>query len=233
MDSESPELIEQQMSQTRQSLTEKVAALENQVVGTIQSATAAVHDTVESVKSAVHDTVSTVKETVVGVKDTVEESVSSASEGIMHTFDVRAQVSDRPWLMLGGAAAAGFLTGMLVFPRRGSGAGLFTHPVFERASFTPTVQPAAAPHRAFAPEREEPTRREEPRKPGWFDELLERAGQEAKKLGEQALAAVVASVQQNINDGLPKLIDNVLHVPDRAERGPAGRTNGPRVGFPR
>jgi ElaB/YqjD/DUF883 family membrane-anchored ribosome-binding protein len=205
---ESPELIEVQMAQTREALSNKVATLEQQVIGTLQSANDAVHETVESVKSAVQETVSSVKETVHGVKDTVAESVTSVSEGVMHTLDVRAQVSANPWLMVGGAAAAGFLSGMFLFRRRG-GAGHFTASMFERATHTPAVEPAAGPGRSTAPEREEL------RKPSWTDELMERAGQEAKKLGEQALMAVVASAQKNINDGLPKLIDRFLKVPDR------------------
>ena len=42
---ESPELIEQRMQETRNSLTEKVAMLEDHVVGTVQTATSAVKDT--------------------------------------------------------------------------------------------------------------------------------------------------------------------------------------------
>jgi ElaB/YqjD/DUF883 family membrane-anchored ribosome-binding protein len=219
VDNESPELIERRMNQTRQSLTDKVVALEQQVVGTIQSATSAVQETVESVKSAVSETVTT-----------VEDSVSSVSEGVMHAFDVRHHVDQHPWLMVGGAAAAGFLTGLLVFREKaGTGLGLFASPAFGHASYTPT--PAAAPPRAFAPERDEP-RREEPKRPGWLDELFDRAGQEARKLGEAALASVVASLQRNIKDGLPQLIDNALHVPDRTAGDPAGRrANGPQTNY--
>src|SRR2546421_7432883 len=121
------------MHQTRQSLADKVAALENQVVGTVQSATCAVQETVESVTSAVQDTVCTVKETVEG-------SVSSVSEGVMHAFDIRHHVDQNPWLMVGGAAAAGFVTGLLVFrENKGVGLGhLFSPPVFGHASYTPT-----------------------------------------------------------------------------------------------
>src|SRR5438270_4131823 len=112
------------MHETRQSLADKVAALENQVVGTVQSAASAVQDTVESVKSAVQDTVCSVKETVGDVKDTVQDSVSSVSEGVMSAFDIRRHVDENPWLMLGGAAAAGFVTGLLVFrEEKGMGFG--------------------------------------------------------------------------------------------------------------
>ena len=67
MDRESPEVIEKEMQTTRESLTEKVSLLEQQVVGTLQSSTTAVQDTVESVKSAVQDTVDSVTGSVSGV----------------------------------------------------------------------------------------------------------------------------------------------------------------------
>jgi ElaB/YqjD/DUF883 family membrane-anchored ribosome-binding protein len=193
-----------------------------------------VQETVESVKSVVNETVTTVKETVGEVKGTVEESVSSVQEGVMHAFDVRHHVDEHPWLMVGGAAAAGFLTGLLVFREKGGGAGLnlFSSPVFGHASYPPTPAPAAAPARHFAPEREEEPRREAPKRPGWLDDLFDMAGQEVKKLGEAALASVVASLQRNINEGLPKLIDNALQVPDKTATGPdVRRPNGARTQF--
>ena len=93
MANESPELIEQQMHQTRQSLTEKVAALENQVVGTVQSAASAVQETVESVKSVVTDTVSTVKETVGDVKDTVEGTLLNVAVTATSVVNATLQVA--------------------------------------------------------------------------------------------------------------------------------------------
>jgi len=52
------------MDETRAALTDKVEALENRVVSTVESATAAVSETVAEVKSAVTDTVHSVTETV-------------------------------------------------------------------------------------------------------------------------------------------------------------------------
>jgi len=119
MDSESPEVIEQQMEETRSSLTEKVAALESQVVGTVQTATQAVQDTVSTVKSAVQETVSTVKESVqesvAAVKETVQGSVDAVKENVKETFDVTHHVQENPYLMVGGAVVAGLITGLLVF----------------------------------------------------------------------------------------------------------------------
>jgi phosphate uptake regulator len=72
---DSPEVIRLQMEETRASLSEKLETLEQQVVGTVQDARAAVTDTVETVKEAVHETVETVKD----------------------TFDIGAQMQRHPW----------------------------------------------------------------------------------------------------------------------------------------
>ena len=96
MDFETPDIIEAKMADTRQSLTEKVSALEDSVVGTVQSATNAVADTVQTVKDAVGDTVCAVK-----------ENVSNA-------LDVSRHVRENPWIALGVAGFAGFLGGMML-----------------------------------------------------------------------------------------------------------------------
>jgi ElaB/YqjD/DUF883 family membrane-anchored ribosome-binding protein len=88
------------MAETRQSLTEKVNALEDSVLGTMQTATTAVQDTVDSVRSAVEGTV-----------ETVRRQFQSA-------FDVRRHVRQRPWIMVAGASVAGFLTGIVFQSRR-------------------------------------------------------------------------------------------------------------------
>jgi hypothetical protein len=49
---DSPEVIRQQMEETRASLSEKLETLEQQVVGTVQGARQSVADTVQSVKDA-------------------------------------------------------------------------------------------------------------------------------------------------------------------------------------
>lgn len=98
-----PEVIKQEMEQTRAGLAEKLDTLEQQVTETVQGAKEAVTDTVSNVKEAVEETVGTVKETV-------EETVTSIKE----TFDLRMQVERHPWGMLGGSVAAGFLVGYLL-----------------------------------------------------------------------------------------------------------------------
>jgi len=182
MDSETPELIGKQMEQTRESLSEKVSLLEQQVVGTIQSATDAVQDTVDSVKTAVADTMAT-------VSGGVKESIDSVSDGVKEVFDVRRHVRENPLQMVGGAAVAGLITGLLLTRRS-------TEPVYSGVpAFMPmpsTPAPTAAP------------------RPAWLNDLMEIAGREVKKLAEHAIARASSSMQKSVEEGIPKLINRAL-----------------------
>lgn len=102
----SEEMIQQQMQETRASLTEKLETLEQKVVGTVENATTAVNETVDAFKETVHDTVATVQG---GVKDSVDT--------VKDLFDVPAQVERRPWMMLGGAVAVGYCLGTMLTQR--------------------------------------------------------------------------------------------------------------------
>jgi ElaB/YqjD/DUF883 family membrane-anchored ribosome-binding protein len=184
MDRESPELIEREMEETRESLTEKVSLLEQKVVGKLESATDAVQDTVQSVRSAVQDTVA-------AVTGTVKHSVESMSEGVKEALDVKKHVRENPWAMVGGAATLGFVTGLLVFGRGSSARA--ARPMAAGGS-----QPAFTPL-AAAPQR-----------PAWLNDLFEIAGREIKKVAEQALATTTASLKQTVETGIPKLIDSAL-----------------------
>jgi ElaB/YqjD/DUF883 family membrane-anchored ribosome-binding protein len=102
MDQES-EMIRQQMAQTRASLSDRLEKLEQQVVGTVHDATAAVSGTVESVKDAVQTTMETAKESV---QDTVA--------AVKHSLDLTEHVQHYPWAMVGGSVVAGYLAGCFV-----------------------------------------------------------------------------------------------------------------------
>jgi len=96
------EKIQQQMAETRASLTEKLETLEQKVVGTVEEATTAVSETVDVIKDSVQGT-------VVAVNETVKESVETVKEW----FDVSAQTQQHPWLMMGGSVAVGYCLGTL------------------------------------------------------------------------------------------------------------------------
>ena len=69
---EPEEMIKQQMLETRAALADKLETLEQQVVGTVHSATSAVTDTVACVKEAVQQTVESARESVHGTVEAVE-----------------------------------------------------------------------------------------------------------------------------------------------------------------
>jgi ElaB/YqjD/DUF883 family membrane-anchored ribosome-binding protein len=98
-----PEMIRKQMAETRTSLTQKLESLEQKVVDTVEGASCAVNQTVDNVKGAVHETVTT-------VKDSVRETVGSVRDA----FDISRHVENRPWTMMAGAVAVGFLGGYML-----------------------------------------------------------------------------------------------------------------------
>jgi ElaB/YqjD/DUF883 family membrane-anchored ribosome-binding protein len=83
-----PNVIREQIDETRSSLTEKLETLEAEVKGTVQSA----RETISSVK----------------------ESVQSAKETVKRTFDVEYQVNRHPWAMLGLSLVSGVALGALL-----------------------------------------------------------------------------------------------------------------------
>lgn len=198
MDNESPELIEREMEQTRASLTEKVSALENQVVGTIHDATESVSNTVESVTATVKDTLSGVKDTLSSVKQTVSDSVSEVSERVKSVFDLSQHTRDYPWAMVGGAAALGLVTGLLAFRKQESNTSDYSTGEREwnrLAAASAAPQPAAAPS-----------------EPSWLDKLLDKAGHEVRTLGETFIASASTSLKQAVQEQMPKLIDTGIQL---------------------
>jgi ElaB/YqjD/DUF883 family membrane-anchored ribosome-binding protein len=86
-----PELIEREMARTRESIAEKVAALESKVGETIAAAT--------------------------GVVDNVKSTVHGAEATVKKAFDLPEHTRNHPWAMVGGAAALGLLAGLLATRR--------------------------------------------------------------------------------------------------------------------
>jgi len=186
MDCKSPELIEQDMHETRQALTDKVAALENQVVGTIQDATTAVQDTVHTVKSAM-------EETVTNVKDRVSESVAS----VKATFDVPEHIRSHPWAGIGMAAFAGAVTGYLLSTEQKTS----LRPA-QRFSGNGISNPSPS---NLAPASRVSTPQVHP--PGLFDELWNRVRGEIKQLSESAITTLSQSLRENLNQGIGHLVE--------------------------
>jgi ElaB/YqjD/DUF883 family membrane-anchored ribosome-binding protein len=180
-----PEQIQCEMSQTRESLTEKVAALESQVVGTVQNAADTFSGTVEAVKSLVTSAPG-------AVSDTVKQAAEAVSETMKKTFDISGHVRDYPWASLGMSALAGCITGWLLSGRRGAIAPSPGEPMPARLS-PPEATRASAGH-------------------GVFDELFSMLGRKLREATETAIDTASAAVNKNIREGVPKLVDAATEV---------------------
>jgi len=173
-----PEEIEYEMAQTRAAITEKVSALENQVVGTVKTAADTLTGTVEAVKSI-----------VTHAPEAVSDSVKQAAAAVKETFNVTGFVSRNPWTSVGSSALLGCIVGWLVF-RDGSRAGASVP-----APFTGTpVAPAAAATASG--------------KPGILDEFVGMLGDKAKEMARTALETVSAAVKENIEKGVPQVVNH-------------------------
>lgn len=202
MADEQPEVIRQQMEETRASLTDKLESLENQVVGTMQDATTAVTETVENVKEAFADTVETVKGTV---RDTVES--------VKETFDLPRQVDRHPWLMVGGSVAVGFLCGRLVGGRASPGGALHGPAYSPMRPIRPEGERYAAESaRVHHPVAEAPAR-------GWLSSLGDTFGGEIDKLKGLAIGTGLGVVREMISKNVPdQLSERLTEVIDDITR---------------
>jgi ElaB/YqjD/DUF883 family membrane-anchored ribosome-binding protein len=206
-----PEMIRQQMQATRTSLSDKLEALENKVVGTVEGATTAVSDTVNCFKDAVQDTVQSVKGSVRDTVDSVKESVN-----ITH------HVERHPWLMFGASVATGYIGGALLFgaaPSRRSARGV-RHP--EEWGAGPARLGGASAGETYVAHqgnghRREPYRAEAQPDHGFLSGLTEKFGPEIDKLKSMAIGTLFGfgrellarSVPGPISSQLTTLVDDV------------------------
>lgn len=202
-DDRSPDEIEREMEHTRESITQKVAALETQVLGTIQTATNTLTETVQSVKDTVTTAPSAVKETVhetvAAVKDTVKETFASVKDTVA-SFSLTGCVQDNPVAAVGASLAGGFAAGFLLFGERPLMARGFREPA-------PGGRAGTTPHE-FAPFGG--VSHAAPSRPGMFAGLLGMVGVELEQLAKQALTTAVASLKQSLNDKVPQMMDGAV-----------------------
>ncbi len=182
--SKTPEEIEREMMATRESLTEKVVALEHQVVGTVQTAADTITGTVQAVRELVTEAPN-------AVTDTVKQAAAAVGETMKETLDISGHVRNNPWASVGVAAGIGFLAGVLIgpAPRRSRAEGAPPPPSY--------VPPQAPPQSPPAPSR-----------PGMFDAVFALLGNKLKDLAETALESTTTSLKSSLQDGIPKLVND-------------------------
>jgi ElaB/YqjD/DUF883 family membrane-anchored ribosome-binding protein len=193
-ETDDPEVIRRRMLENRTALTEKLEALENQVLGVASSVT----NTVESVKEGVQETVEAVKDTVQETVGNVKETFDDTVETVKETFDLRRQVERHPWAMLGGSLAVGALLGVLLrrrTMRRVAGAAESVARRFRRA-------PAPAPQ-PLVQETGNGARKE----PGLADSLIGSAREGLTRVKDMALGTLFGTIQELVARELPKAVE--------------------------
>jgi len=191
-----PEVIRQQMEETRASLTEKLETLEQQVVDTVQGTTTAVQETVASVKDAVQETMQSVKGSVEGTVESVKDA-----------FDLRRQTEQHPWLMVGGAAAAGYVAAHLLNRLSLPAAAPSTQPVLPPTTngmgmYTPTP---SAP-RETSERKEWPEQRQERQEPSFLSEVGQTFDTELTKLKGLAIGTLLGVVRDLLARSVPEKV---------------------------
>ncbi len=179
-----PDVIRQQIEETRSSLTEKLETLEAEVKGTVQSA-----------KETVQETISNVKQTVETAKETVKR-----------TFDVRYQVDRHPWAMLGLSAVSGVVAGALLGGRLTPGRRVARG--MSEASGEAPLRTESSPASAWSR-----LTHSEPGTPGFLDRLAGQVGDElekAKELAITTLAGVVGDVARRSIPALGNTVEEML-----------------------
>jgi len=175
-----PDVIRQQIEETRSNLTEKLETLEAEVKGTVQSA----KETVENAKEAVEETINNVK-----------EKVESATETVKRTFDIPYQVDRHPWAMMGLSLVSGVVAGALVGGRVGRGDRVARR--MSEASREPLERTEAAA--LSRPSYEGAAR------PGFFDKLTSQLGDEFEKVKDLAVSTMVGVVGDVARKSIPAL----------------------------
>jgi len=208
-----PEVIRQQMQQTRTSLSEKLEELECRVKDTVCNATSAVNETISTVKGAVDETVTTVKEAVgssaCAVKETLGDTMHSVREGL----DVEVQVQRHPWTMLGGAVAAGYIGGKLLQrlnePARGGMPG-YTAPTHLPGADWAAPSQQAGPKAARETNGRAAEQTAASHAPGWADTMLAPLKPELENLKGIAVGALFNFLKGMIRQHTPPALDRPL-----------------------
>ncbi len=174
-----PDQIQAEMCQTREALSQKIAALENQMVGTVQTASETVQGTVNAVKSLM--------DTAPGaVTDTVKEVADVVTDKLKQIFNITSHVRGNPWGTVGVSAGLGFLTGLLVFRGRTQAAAPVQYVPTQSLMHTANTAPAT---------------------PGVFDQLIDLVSKKLMAVGESVIESASETLNENVKHEVPKLVN--------------------------
>jgi ElaB/YqjD/DUF883 family membrane-anchored ribosome-binding protein len=204
--------IRQEIDCTRSALTDKLEALEHQVMGTVQNAR-------ESVEEGLHLAKETVEDTVQAVKSSVRDTVAS----VKRTFDVRHHVERHPWATVGGSVLAGLAFVSLLEKLRGRSREPLDRPA---ANGTSSWRSAPSPEQrdaSTAMASQARTTAVRPSQPGFLDQFHE----ELDKAKVTAVSYTVALLRDALKRSVPEAAS---HIDDFAN-GVVTRLGGKPIHF--
>nr|MCU0705478.1 DUF3618 domain-containing protein [Fimbriiglobus sp.] len=168
----SPEAIEAQIAAKREELASKIENLGGATTGTVNEAL----QTVASAVGTVTDTLDTVGDTVTKLKRMANpETVVKMIRDTVGSIPVKSTVEEHPWATVSAAAAAGFITGLLVF-----------HQKSQTTSYS--AAGGIGGRGVFS---------------GLFDKLIDRVGGEVRKMAEQAIDSASVALTQSVQNLVP------------------------------
>lgn len=226
---EQPEMIQQELDETRHSLAEKLEQIGEKISGTVETVTETVSnvtETVSNVTEAVEGTVqnvaSAVSGTVESVKDTVEnvgEKAADAVESVKHAFNLSEQVQNHPWAWVGGSVAVGFIAGKLLAPRGSRtpeadsfvrGRGYYERDEETQGTYASTGNGWGRDH---GPSRAAEETKESESTASWLSGLYQKFGPEIDKLKGLALGTLFGVARDMVSQALPETLkDQVTHL---------------------
>jgi len=200
--------LEHDMQQTRESITEKVAALESQVLGTFQNAADTVTNTVDAVKEAVTSAPAAMSETVKQTVDAVKQSFHDT----IGSFSLGGCVEKNPWASLGVSAFAGFLLGYRTATPSGPSN-------FAGQHFASAPVASSAPQSAHQPH-------------GFLGDLGGMLGKELRQLAEESLVGAIQKLKQSIGTHMPEVVDSAVNrVSEQLQSASRGRSKASVNGY--
>jgi ElaB/YqjD/DUF883 family membrane-anchored ribosome-binding protein len=223
---EQPEVIQQELEETRHALAEKLGQIGEKISGTVETVSDAVSNvtaTVSNVTDAVEGTMQNVADAVSGTVETVQQTVSTVGEkatetvdAVRHAFNLPEQIHNHPWAWFGGAVVLGFVGGKFLVPHRsyraeaeswdhhGPRAGA------AESQAAPAFKSPDESHEETAPQRAE---HRETDSSSWLGSLFQHFGGEINKLKGLALGTLFGVTRDMVSQALPETLkDQVVNL---------------------
>jgi len=245
-----PEVIQQEMDETRSALAEKLEQIGTKISGTVETVsetvsgvteavtnvTEAVEGTVQNLSDAVSGTVESVKDTVTSVGETASETV----EAVKHAFNLPEHIRNNPWVWFGGSVVLGFIGGKIFAPggrhtreadsfSRGQGyndgAGAGQPPPAATGNGWSQGNGAAQPAQPAAESTSSSSG-------SWVGSLFQHFGGEIDKLKGLALGSLFGVARDVVSQSLPEALkDQVVNLFNDVTKKAGGETiQGPVLG---